>query len=181
MSGRGRLTVPRRFLVLAALMFWQGGFTFYASVVVPIGQQVLASPLDQGFITRRVTEYLNLSGAAALVILAIDLVACRCEAPWGRRLRWLCWLGMAATLGALFWLHPRLDQLLDVEARQIRTHMGAAFRSGHRWYLWLSTFQWGFALLFAWLTLRAWRREDRTPAALAVTPPDAAAIHPERC
>ena len=34
------LILLRRFLVLAALFFWQGGFTFYASVVVPVGQQV---------------------------------------------------------------------------------------------------------------------------------------------
>ena len=50
----------RRFLVLAALMFWQGGFTFYAAVVIKVGQDVLGSHRRQGFVTRRVAQYLNL-------------------------------------------------------------------------------------------------------------------------
>jgi hypothetical protein len=161
MSGRGLLTVPRRFLVLAALMFWQGGFTFYASVVVPIGQEVLGSHTAQGFITREVTQYLNLSGAVALLVLGLELLAGRHESCWGRRVRRLSWLGMAATLAALAWLHPHLDALLDVDTQEIRRGMRPTFRGGHRWYLWLSTFQWGFALLYAWLTLRAWQQEDR--------------------
>ena len=33
--GMGWLTLPRRFALLVALMFWQGGFTFYGAVVVP--------------------------------------------------------------------------------------------------------------------------------------------------
>ena len=65
----------RRFLVLVALMFWLGGFTFYAAVVVPVGQEDLGSHLEQGFITRQVTKYLNLSGAIALLLLAWDVVA----------------------------------------------------------------------------------------------------------
>src|SRR2546428_9021513 len=69
------VTFLRRFLVLAALMFWQGGFTFYAAVVVPVGQQVLGSDLEQGFITRQVTQWLNVAGAVALVPLAWDVLA----------------------------------------------------------------------------------------------------------
>ena len=34
------MTLVRRFLVVAALMFWQGGFTFYSAVVVPLGQKL---------------------------------------------------------------------------------------------------------------------------------------------
>src|SRR5437660_1623910 len=67
--------LPRRFLVLAALMFWQGGFTFYAGVVVPVGREVLGSDRDQGFITRQVTEYLNLAGGIAVAVLAWDVMA----------------------------------------------------------------------------------------------------------
>ena len=67
------LTLLRRFSVIAALMFWQGGFTFYAAVVVPIGQENLGHE-EQGFITREVTNYLNLAGAAALLLLAWDVV-----------------------------------------------------------------------------------------------------------
>ena len=63
------LILVRRFLVLAALMFWQGGFTFYAAVVVPIGTAQLGGATEQGFITRHVAWYLNLVGAVALGFL----------------------------------------------------------------------------------------------------------------
>jgi hypothetical protein len=159
MTGRDQLVLARRFLVLIALMFWQGGFTFYAAVVVPIGQDVLGSHLEQGFITRQVTQYLNLAGAVALLILVLDLVAPGHEGPWARRLRWLLWLGMVATLAVLAWLHPHIDQYLNPEARELIDRK--AFRPGHRAYLWVSTVQWGCTLLYAWLTLRAWRQADR--------------------
>jgi hypothetical protein len=159
MSMRDRLALARRFLVVAALMFWQGGFTFYAAVVVPVGQEVLESHLRQGFITRQVTKYLNLSGAVALLILALDLVAAR-EAAWVRRLRWLLWLAMVGALAFLVWLHPHIDQYLDPVREKLIN--GKAFRPGHRLYLWVSTVQWGCAIAYAWLTLRAWREMDRS-------------------
>src|SRR5437764_15421395 len=99
-------TLFRRFLVLAALMFWQGGFTFYAAVVVPVGQHVLGSHAAQGFITREVTRYLNLAGAAALVFLVWDVAAARDPRALRTGLRWLAVAGMLATLAALAWLHP---------------------------------------------------------------------------
>ena len=34
------MRILRRYLVVIALMFWQGGFTFYAAVVVPVGTAV---------------------------------------------------------------------------------------------------------------------------------------------
>src|ERR671917_504286 len=54
----------RRSLLLWLLLLWQGGFLFYTAVVVPIGTDVLGSPLVQGLITRRVTDWLKLFGAA---------------------------------------------------------------------------------------------------------------------
>ena len=54
-----------------ALMFWQGGFTFYSSIVVPIGRHVLAEEVDlQSVITQRVTSWLNVAGVVALFLLA---------------------------------------------------------------------------------------------------------------
>ncbi len=164
-------TLPRRFLALAALMFWQGGFIFYASVVVPVGQQRLGH-FDQGLITRRVTDYMNLAGAAALLVLAWDVVGTNDPSHVRRGLRWGSWLGMAALLAALFWLHPRLDALIDLDLDRLRDR--AAFRTGHRWYLWLSTVQWGLAILYALVMLRSWREEDRNganPASRDVSPP----------
>ena len=44
----------RRYLTVIALMFWLGGFTFYASIVVPIGMDAMkGSALRQGFITQQ--------------------------------------------------------------------------------------------------------------------------------
>jgi hypothetical protein len=153
----------RRFLVVAALMFWQGGFVFYAAVVVPVGQRVLETHTRQGFITREVTYYLNLSGAAALVLLAWDAVA-GAGAPWQRRLRWVAVIGMAVALVWLVWGRERLDALLDVDTQTILSH--SRFRHEHRIYLWVSTVQWALGVLYTVLTLAAWREEDRRAVAL---------------
>jgi hypothetical protein len=155
-------TLLRRLLVLMVLMFWQGGFTFYAAVVVPVGQEELGSHLQQGFITRQVTNYLNLSGATALVVLALDVSVSRDRSRARRWARWAAWTGMVVTLLALVWLHQQLEQLLNIELRELANPK--AFRAGHRWYLWLSTIQWAFALVYAVLALQAWRAEDRLDA-----------------
>ena len=138
-----------RFVVVAAFAFWQGGFTFYAAVVVPIGTEVLGSPMEQGAITRRVTVYLNVAGTVALLLFAADNVVTLDSAKWRRMVRWLAWVGMAATLGVLVWLHPRMSELLDASALR-------EFRGHHRWYLWISTVQWGFGVVYLVLTLWSW-------------------------
>ncbi len=153
MIGRPQLVLARRFLVIAALMFWQGGFTFYAAVVIPIGQEV-ARP-EQPFITRQVTHWLNLAGAVTLLILALDQVLTSGEPTWARRIRWLTWLGMVIALALLVWLHPHIDRYLDLEAQEIIDRK--ALRPWHRAYLWVSTVQWGLDLVYLWFTLRAWR------------------------
>jgi hypothetical protein len=157
------MTSIRRFLVLSALMFWQGGFTFYSAVVVPVGKDVLGSHRDQGFITQRVTNYLNLAGAIALLPLAWDASVAGSRSYWWRLVRWARWFswgGMAMALVVLFWLHLRLDALLDPEAFQILDRK--AFRVAHQSYLIISTFQWGCAILYAALVISAWRNDDRT-------------------
>src|SRR6516165_1246752 len=133
----------RRYLVLAALFFWQGGFTFYASVVVPVGQQVFGH-LRQGFVTRQVTEYMMLSGA-----------------------------GMVLALIWLHWLHGRMDELLVTKGRIILDE--EAFRPRHRLYLWISTVQWAFALLYLLLTLMLWRAQDQNVARYRVSSSEAKA------
>src|SRR2546429_300030 len=123
----------RRFVVLAALMFWQGGFMFYGGVVGPIGADVLCSPLSQGFFTREVTNYLNLAGVAALPLLVWDMMVSMDDHLWRRRLRWALWGILAATLAGLCWLHVRLDDLLDAE--QLRILDQQAYRGLHQVYL----------------------------------------------
>jgi hypothetical protein len=153
------VTLLRRLLVVAALMFWQGGFTFYAAVVVPVGQEVLGSHLNQGLITRRVTNYLNLAGAVCLLPLAWDAAAAPDRSARRRWLRWLTVLGLALGLALLAWLHSRLDDLLDPDHPLILDYR--TFRREHRWYLWISTVQWALAVLYLALTLWAWGTRDR--------------------
>ncbi len=147
----------RRYLVLLALSFWQGGFTFYAAVVVPVGQEVFGH-LRQGFITRQVTVYLNLAGAVALLVLVWDLVAARDPSRWRRIVLRTSWVSMLLTLLWLIWLHPRLEQLLVPKGRLILDY--EMFRARHRLYLWVSTVQWGCGLVYLLVSLISWRRMD---------------------
>src|SRR5262249_53554079 len=133
----------------------------YAGVVVPIGREVLGTDREQGFITRQVTEYLNLSGAIALVALFWDALAVTDASRPRYWTRTLTCVGMMAALIVLVWLHPQLDALLDVEAARILDRK--AFRRVHRLYLWVSTVQWGFGVLYTWTTLSAWRVADSPP------------------
>jgi len=152
------MTIIRRFLVLAVLLFWQGGFLFYAAVVVPIAQEILTSGITQGFVTRQVTIYLNIAGAVALVPLLWDVLAAADQNRWRFWLRMLAWGGMAGTLALLAWLHPRLDALLDLDFHTVDDMKG--FRPLHRFYLWTSTLQWALGLVYIILMLWAWRDQD---------------------
>lgn len=139
-------------------MFWQGGFTFYSAVVVPVGQSVLGSHRKQGLITREVTVYLNLAGTLALAVLAWDIAA-TADSVTRRRWRGVAWLAMVLAQVFLLWMHGQLSGLLDSEQAVLLD--ASAFRAGHRWYLWISTIQWGAGVVYAILTLWAWSQEDR--------------------
>lgn len=149
----------RRFLLLGALGFWQGGFTFYATVVVPMGEEVLGSSVDQGFVTQRVANYLNLAGAIALPLLFWDVAAMK-KKSW---LRAVSWIIMAACLCFLAGLHPYLDQFLDAESKDVLNH--DRFYVAHEVYLTASAVQWASGLVFLFAALRAWRAEDQGMAA----------------
>jgi hypothetical protein len=153
------MTVMRRLVLLVALMFWQGGFMFYGAVVVPVGGEVLGSHLEQGFITRSVTNYLNMAGVVALALWCWDVAAG--YGP-GHRLRWggLCLL--ALMLGVQLWLHLWLDELLDESSFRILDQ--PVYQRLHQCYLIISTAQCGLAVVLVALTIRAWRAEDATAA-----------------
>ena len=104
------------------------------------------------------TNYLNLAGIAALGFWVWDLAAASDPARWRRRLRWMLWLVLLLTLGLLAWLHPQLDELLDLDAFRILDR--PRFRALHIWYLNISTVQWVAGLFLAALTLLAWRDGD---------------------
>jgi len=143
------LVAVRRFLFIAAVAFWLGGFTFYSAVVIHIGIRMLGSHLRQGLVTQRVTDWLNLAGAIALLIMLWNMAAI-----WrarGRILRFLLcstWLVMAAILVELVLLHPLLDRLLDTTQRQILD--SEKFGRLHHIYLMSSIVQWVAGLIHIW-------------------------------
>jgi hypothetical protein len=152
------MTLLRRFLVLAALAFWQGGFTFYAAVVIHVGAQALGGHRHQAAVTVRVTPYLNLAGGAALVLLAWDVAAARDASLRRRLLRGALCLGMLAALAGQLWLYPRLAAGFDDATHTV----GAPerYHGEHKIYLYLSSAQWGLALAYLLLTLKVWRDGD---------------------
>jgi hypothetical protein len=126
------------FACLAALAFWMGGFTFYALVVIPAGNRLLGS-IQQGLLTQQVTNWMNLLGLLTVALLL----------PAARHSKWLAtsWLVMSGRLVALFWLHPRLDALID---RTTPAITGDNFYQWHQAYLVAVTIQWSAALAYLW-------------------------------
>src|ERR1043166_1328196 len=108
---RDFMEAGRRFLVIAVIVFWLGGFTFYATVVIHTGHRVLGSRVETGFLTQQVTPWLNLSGVIALtVLLANGWADWRHANRWIKGCLWATWAIMAAVLAALYLLHPMLDR-----------------------------------------------------------------------
>jgi hypothetical protein len=148
------LTILRRTLLLWLFMFWQGGFFFYAAVVVKVGAD-LNGHFAQGMITREVAIWLNLAGLLTLLAWIWDLLA---ERKTCRKRRWALWFFMLLALGCLAWLHPHLDELID--SAHDRLVKPAEFRLLHRCYLYISTAQWLASILFTFWTLQNWRAGD---------------------
>lgn len=153
------MTLMRRICLLVAIMFWQGGFMFYSAVVVPVGTDILGSHVAQGFITRSVTNYLNLAGIFALALILCDIAFTHDTSRARRRIRWVLWLLLLVSLGSLSWLHVRLDHLINDESQSILDRR--SFRDMHSWYLITSTAQWVASLTLLAFTLPAWKSEDR--------------------
>lgn len=149
------LNQVRRLVLILTLMYWQGGFMFYGSVVVPVGARVLGSHRDQGFITRSVTNYLNVAGAIALAVWGWNLFLDRAETSRKFMLSWFLWGGLVVMIGLQFWLHNWMDELLD--PYQYRILDRELFRSLHSAYLMLSTLQWLGATILLGITLRRWQ------------------------
>jgi hypothetical protein len=145
----------RRFLVIVATAFWLGGFSFYGGVVIHIAHQVLVSHVTVGFVTRRVTNWLNVSGGVALVLILWNLAAeWRSTSTRLRATLAASWLLMAVTLAVLFALHPVMDRVLDPDAQAVL--LRRRFRSLHQVYLAVSTVQWAAGLIHLWCLMVAW-------------------------
>ncbi len=133
------ILVFRRLVVVLLLAAWWGGFTFYALAVIPSGNQILHSNVRQGFITQRVTVKLNRLGLATIAVALIEVLAAR-----GRQgaFRFLlaAWLICLATQVSLFYLHVKMDALLD-PARMVILDQDR-FDFLHQCYLWPATIGW---------------------------------------
>src|SRR6478672_2408664 len=84
-----------RFLSLAGLSVWIGGFTFYSAAVVPVLHEDLGG-VEAGSVTRRVTDRLNAVGVVTLVVWWTHVLADRAtRSPGGRRAR--LWTSIATS------------------------------------------------------------------------------------
>jgi len=121
-------------LALIALMFWCGGFTFYALIVVPIGNEILGSA-GQGVITQAVTIRLNYLG---LVAAALNILALR-----GKHTRWsiIAVSLFAITQSMLFALHAFLGTMFNPVTQETT----AEFYFWHEVYLTVIAIQWSAA------------------------------------
>jgi len=128
-----------RFVALAALGFWIGGTTFYALVVVPSGTRVFGGT-EQGFLTEQVTRELNWIGVVSLVILLPGV-----RRSWSLAATWLV---LAATVAALFALHPRVAIYLNHVDQSVTDY--TQFYAWHRYYLIATTIQWLAGLVQLW-------------------------------
>jgi len=146
------ITAIRRFLVASALGLWLGGFTFYSAVVIHVGTDVLGDHRPVGFITQRVSNWLNLIGAIALLLSLWNMAAIWPAAGrWKRGFLALSWLAMAIALAALVILHRSLDGVLNTDSQEIVNYK--EFLWLHRGYLAVSTAQWGAGLLHVFCLL----------------------------
>ena len=138
------LNYLRRLIVVLIMATWWGGFTFYALAVIPSGHQVLRSHVRQGFITQVVTRKLNWLG---VVTLALALTETLSERRWPRRFRVSvgAWLICVAAQASLFYLHPRMDALLDPERMEVIDDM--RYETLHQRYLCGATIGWSGALI----------------------------------
>lgn len=148
-----------RTLVIATFALWFGGFTFYVSFVVPVGSEVLGSDRAQGFITQQVSHWLNVVSAFAIVIMLLETVRGRLvAAKRACRTELVMLVLMGAFLIALIWIHPIMDEMIDVEKRSISNR--SRFYGFHRVYLWFSTFQWMFGWVWLFMAVLRWQNES---------------------
>lgn len=149
-------TRVRRFLLLLAIAFSFGGFSFYAAVVVPVGSEVL-DPTSQGFVTQQVTHFLNGAAGVMWLLLVWDLIAERKlrHQRMTKRLFVLTGvLGLCCIVLPV--IHPWLDALLDADSHSISDVEN--FYTLHQVYLWLSSLRWLVSLAVIWVLLSSWQQ-----------------------
>jgi hypothetical protein len=144
-----------RLATIFSMAIWWGGLTFYATVVVPTGAEVLGGHIDQGFITRHVSKTINLLGAGTLLILLWNLTTTwrQVNRPTKFTLAGT-WLVMMATQAVLFLVYPHLDALLNAETHEIAEPYH--FHSIHEFYISVVGVQWFAGLLHLSTAVCGW-------------------------
>jgi len=147
------MRILRQFLVLQAFMLWQGGFVFYAAVVVPAGTGIHGAH-GQGLVTQRVTDWLNVFGLAWHLLYGWDIFASE-HFP----LRKSLWYFSFVLLAFLTAVHRHLDRLIVAN----KVHVDD-FHQMHAVYLIASTALWLLALVHLVLMLCDWAWNNRAAA-----------------
>jgi hypothetical protein len=153
-----------RLATVLTMSLWWGGLTFYALFVVPTGVDVLGGETEQGFITQRVSNIINLCGLLALAVLLVHAAASwRSIGRFAKITLSTTWLITAAAQTALFLMHPHLDALLDVPSHSIIEP--SSFHRLHELYLTVTTIAWSAALLHLVAIITIWSRETGSQSA----------------
>ena len=153
------LELARRFVVIAALGLWLGGFTVYTAFVIRIGHRQIPGGRF-GFVTGEVTSVLDILGAVAAGVAILHLAL-----GWRRLGRGGRWAALATALtltGALVGdvlTHAQLDGLLNYQARTISDP--GRFETLHERYELFATVAWAAGLLHLFSLLSGWRAVDR--------------------
>jgi hypothetical protein len=137
------MQVKRALYILSCLCFfvWWGGFTFYASFVVPTGMKVLGNHVLMGFITERVSIKLNTACAVAIAISLLYILWGNATIPRkSKQVMAINLLMMFLLLLSLSFLHVYMEASLDFEGRKVIEEPHFYFL--HRIYLIISSIMW---------------------------------------
>ena len=130
----------QQYIAVAAIVVWLGGFSFYAVHVLRVGGHIVGH-LEQGYVTQKVTDTLNIIATVMLICVAVDIaVHLRYIAKPVLAIRGLGFVVMLASLCLLFVIHNQLDALLDLET--FRKPKYGEFHPHHQNYQMTMTFFW---------------------------------------
>ena len=143
----------RYYLLLLAIAFSFGGFTFYAAVVIPISSDVFDAT-SQGFVTQKVTHVINIASGMTLLLLIWDGIALRRSRTRKiNRVYGVLLVVYTVCVVSLVALHPRLDAMIDPGSMSVDEP--DRFYVHHQIYLWLSTIQWAVTFGLIWVVAKS--------------------------
>lgn len=144
-------------ITFISFALWWGGFTFYATWVIPTTHEILGSHFAAGMITQRVSHVLNVLTA---VFIIATLIQFYCERNEKRQLIPLSIIAFG--LVVLLFLHPQLDKFVLTETQSLTDKQG--FYIYHRVYLLVSTVIWLAGLVWLFMVTRTSVRARNTSA-----------------